>query len=392
VELHDLGQPADIVVGLDRGLAAEGHRFDDIRVQRALGQVTDLTDLVGLVLEDFDEAETDPLALDLRVDHPLQFAEKVVGGIDIDDVEFALLLEEAQDRLRFAGPHQAVVDMDAGQLIADGPVDDGGHHRRIDTAGQGAEDPVAADPILDRRHRQLDEGMHGPRRAAVADAEDEVAEDVVADQGMGHLRVELHGDEGFGPMPESGVGRMGAGGGDGEIIGQQLDAITMAHPYLVMDLFGFKAGEQAIRLVDHQVGLAELALFRPLDPAAHLLHHQLGPVADPEDGNPQIEQRGIRMRGVGIVDRAGTAGEDNPRRLEGLDLLQRDREGVNLAVDLLLPDPSGDQLGGLRPEIEDEYLFAVDIHGSHISHVGEATAGVGRRRHRSRGCEDQAVR
>ena len=109
--------------------------------------------------------------------------------------KFALFLEKAQDRLGLAGPHQTVVDIDAGELIADGPMDDGRHHRTVDPAGQGADHLVAADLGPDCVNVLLDEGMHGPFRPAVADAEDEIAEDIGADQGMGHLRMELHGDK-----------------------------------------------------------------------------------------------------------------------------------------------------------------------------------------------------
>ena len=52
-----------------------------------------------------------------------------------------------------------------------------------------------------------------------------------------------------------------------------------------------------------------------------------------------------------------------PDGCKALQLFKRNGEGVYFAVDLLLPYPSGDELSGLRPEVEDDYFFTVNIHG-----------------------------
>jgi hypothetical protein len=53
---------------------------------------------------------------------------------------------------------------------------------------------------------------------------------------------------------------------------------------------------------------------------------------------------------------------------------------MNLAVDLLLPDPSGDQLGGLGTEIKNDNFLAVDIHSfAHIPIWAARAAGSPRR-------------
>ncbi len=88
-----------------------------------------------LFLENLDKAQTDALAFDLRVHHAGQLAQEEVGCIDIDQIEFGLLPEKPHDRLGLTGPHQPVIDVDAGELIAYGPMDNGRHHRGIDSAG-----------------------------------------------------------------------------------------------------------------------------------------------------------------------------------------------------------------------------------------------------------------
>ncbi len=107
IKFHDLRQAADVMVRLDRCLTAETHRFDDVRIQGALGEILDLADLVRLFLENLDKAQADTLAFDLRVLDPRQFPEKIVGGIDIDHLQFTLFLEKSENRL---GSHRCASD------------------------------------------------------------------------------------------------------------------------------------------------------------------------------------------------------------------------------------------------------------------------------------------
>ena len=60
------------------------------------------------------------------------------------------------------------------------------------------------------------------------------------------------------------------------------------------------------------------------------------------------------MGGTLVIHRAGPAGQHNPGRLHLLDLVERDRIGMNLAIDFLLPDAPGNELGVLRAEVEDQ--------------------------------------
>src|SRR3546814_9505861 len=64
---------------------------------------------------------------------------------------------------------QAVVDADAGELLADRLVDQHCRHRGVDAAGEPADDPRLADLLADRLERLLAEGRHGPVAPAAAD-------------------------------------------------------------------------------------------------------------------------------------------------------------------------------------------------------------------------------
>src|SRR5690606_1115374 len=65
LELHALGQTADIVVRLDRHRRAtgEGYALDYIGIERALRQEIHLADFFRFLVEDIDEKLADDLAL-----------------------------------------------------------------------------------------------------------------------------------------------------------------------------------------------------------------------------------------------------------------------------------------------------------------------------------------
>jgi len=113
---------------------------------------------------------------------------------------------------------------------------------------------------------------------------------------------------------------------------------------------------------DHlDAGRAVLAVCRAVDLAAQQLGHELEAVADAKHGDAELEDLGIDHWGAGLLDAVGAAGEDDSLGPEGADLLERHRAGVDLAVDVQLPDPAGDELRVLRPEVEDQDLFCVDV-------------------------------
>ena len=95
------------------------------------------------------------------------------------------------DLLALAGPQQAVVDEDAGQLIAHRPLHEGRGDRRVDSAGERADHPVAADLGADLLDLLVDDAGAGPGRTAARDVVEEVLQHPLAVLGVQHLRVPL---------------------------------------------------------------------------------------------------------------------------------------------------------------------------------------------------------
>ncbi len=79
-------------------------------------------ELCRLLLEDVDEGRADDLALALGVGDAGQAVEKQPHGVDENERQLQAL-EAAADLLGLVEAHDAVVDEDARQPIADGAMD-----------------------------------------------------------------------------------------------------------------------------------------------------------------------------------------------------------------------------------------------------------------------------
>ena len=109
--------------------------------------------LARLVGEDPDELVADDPPLLLGVGDAGEAGEEAFAGVDHDQVHPEVALKRHTQQLGLALAQQAVVDEDAGQLVADRAVDQRGRHRRVDAAGEGADDPPVADLLADLARR-----------------------------------------------------------------------------------------------------------------------------------------------------------------------------------------------------------------------------------------------
>ena len=195
--------------------------------------------------------------------------------------------------LRLVAAQHAVVDEDAGELVADGAVDQRRGHGRVDAAAESAQTtPRLADPRADAAHLALDEVLHRPvglargRRGRGSSRRISRAARRVHDLGM-----ELHA--------EAAPRRDRANAATGELAlcasaRQPGGSASTRSPWLIhtgVTASAVEAGEEIAVVVDRQLGRPVLAPLGARHPAAAELREDAHAVADAEHRHAELEQR-----------------------------------------------------------------------------------------------------
>ena len=347
------GRPADVVVGLDlRGDPDLAPGLDHVGVERPLDEEPHVTETARLVLEDADELLADDLPLLLRLRHPGEPREEPLARVDVDERDVEVPAEGLHHLRRLVLPEEAVVDEDAGQLVAHRLVHEERRDRGVHPAREAADHPLGAHLRADPLDLLLDHGGRRPRRGGARDVVEEGLEHVLALRGVDDLRVELHGVEAPRGVLEGGDRGRRRGRGHTCPGRRGDDRVAVAHPH---DLLGREVVEERRVALELDLGLAVLRDVVRLDGAAQLAREELHAVTDPERRDPELEDRRVRERRALGVDRGRAAREHERDRVPREDLVGPDAMGDELGEDARLADAPGDQLAVLPTEVEHEH-------------------------------------
>ena len=257
----------------------------------------------GLLLEDADELVADDAALLLGIGHAGEAGQEALARVDHDEVHAQAGLERLAQELRLALAHEPVVDVDAGQPVADGTMDERGRDRGVDAARQRADDlAVRAGRARRGRRRargcrstvELDEVRGRPGRLRAADAEHEVGEDVAAARRVHDLGVELDAVEVARRVGEAGVRRgVGLRGGV-EAGGQPRDGVGVAHPDGLLACPRPASTPSGGAIVRTAGPYSRFGVRMTSPPSSH--RHELGAVADAQDRQAPAPDRRVGLR------------------------------------------------------------------------------------------------
>ena len=224
---------------------------------------------------------------------PAQLREEPLLGVDGDERDPEPVAERRDDLLALVLAHQAVVDEDARQLVADGPVHEQGRDRRVDPAAQAADHLAGADLGADARDLLLDDRRRRPPHVAAADVAQERLEDVLPERGVDDLGMELDAvDRALGRL-ERRDRRCRRRRERREPGGRLEDRVAVRHP---ARLLGGQAGEQLARLADRELRAPELADLGALDAPAERQRDELHAVTDAQHRDAELEQLGLEPR------------------------------------------------------------------------------------------------
>ena len=361
LQVERVGKTAHVVMRLDGlGLLRLGAGgFDDVGVDRALSKPLRGGKLRSFFLEDFHEHAADDLALLFGIGHAGEFAHEAVDGIDDDELEAHVLFEGFANLFAFVLAKQTVVDEDAGELLADGTVNERCGHRAVHAAGKTENDFLVADLFAD-----LSDGFghvvaHHPVGGAAADVENEAFEHLAALEGVRHFGMELQGVEALFFVAHAGD-RAGRGRAHHLEARREFgNLVAVTHPDLEHAVTFFRtevfdAFEQLRMAVGTDFGVAELTLGAAFDLAAELLGHRLHAVADAENGDARGEDGGARLVVAFLVGAHMRAREDDALRVVFADEFGGHVVGMHLAVNVGFADAAGDKLGHLAAEVKNK--------------------------------------
>ena len=225
----------------------------------------------------------------------------------------------------------------------------------VDASGQREDRVAVADHGAQLRDRLLDECGGRPVALRAAHVQHEVAQDLTSVRGVGDLGVELHAEAPRAIAHRRGGEAIGARGGV-EAVGQPPDRVAVAHPRALR--LG-QAVEDARAVPQGDRRRAELALALRDDLAAFEdMGHEVHPVADAEDREAPVEDRGVDQGCAGLVYARRPAGQDHADHAARCQLAGGDVVREDLAVDAGLADAARDELDVLAAEIEDRDRLA----------------------------------
>lgn len=267
----------------------------------------------------------------------------------MDEGNIEMIAEQACDFVGLVQAHQAGIDEDARQAVADGRVQQGRDHGGIDPARYAADDALPAHLLADLRDHFFLEGRHRPAFAAAGYFQDEVFKDLPPLGRVQDFGVKLHAVKFTRFIGDGGIGAAVVFADDAKTPGKFGHAVAMAHPDLRRCTLLPDVGKERRGLcgVDGQMRPAKFAGLARHDLAAQLFAHGLKAIADAKHGNAQIENGIRRARAVFVCDRGGTAGQNNRLGIKGAEGGGIGVKGLKFRINPHFAHASCDQLRDL---------------------------------------------
>ena len=244
--------------------------------------------------------------------------------------------ERRHHLVRFALPQQAVIDEDAGQLVADRLMDQHRRDRRIHAAGQPADHPPRARPARGSGRSRVARNpaiVHAPGQAG--DAMREIAQQLRAMRRVRDLRMELQAVELPRIVGDHRERRALATRHRAEPRRQARHAVAVAHPHLLAravlpHAVGTARNRRSRRRRRGRIRGGRTAATSPPSCGAQ----QLFAVADAQDRHAEFEHRLRRAAARQPHAReAGPPDRMTPRGLQARDAGRIGVERPDLAID-----------------------------------------------------------
>ena len=321
--LHLFRQAAHVVVRFDdvrfTGCGSSG--LDDVRVDGPLRQPFHVFQLQRFFVKHFNEHATDDFTLRFRIVFARQRSQETRLAFDVNDVQAEAIAKHIHNLLGFIQTQQPVIHKDAGQVFADGAVQQHGGDGGIHAAGQAEDHLIVANLLTNALNSIVDNFGRGPQRFTLADIAYETLQHAQTLTGMGDFRVELYAVEALLFVSHNGE-RAGFGAGNGDEVRRDGgDFVAVAHPDVQHRLTVraqriFDTVNQGAIGLHFNLRIAKLTFIRGFNVAAQLHRHGLHAVAYAEYRHAGFKDILRRARAVIFGGAFRAAGKNNAVRIK----------------------------------------------------------------------------
>ncbi|MNS31619.1 hypothetical protein D3C72_636770 [compost metagenome] len=340
--------------------------FDHVWVDGALRQPFHVFQAQRLFVEHFNKHAANDFTFGFRIVFARQCGQEALFAFNVNNVQTEMVAEHVHHLLGFVQAQQTIVHEDAGQVFADGTVQQHRGHGGVNATGQAEDHFIVADLFADTLNGIVDDFRWGPQRFTLADIANEAVQHTHTLTGVGHFRVELHAVEAFFFVRHNGK-RAAFGAGNGYEIGRNRGHfIAVAHPD-VEQRFAFSgqgifdpANQGAVgQYFDLRV--TKFTLVRGLNVAAQLHRHGLHAVAHAKYRNASFKHI-LRCAWAVVLGGAfRAAGKNDAAWVEFTDLCFRDIPCPKFTVNAEFAHATCHQLCVLRTEIQDKNAMFMNV-------------------------------
>ena len=269
----------------------------------------------------------------------------------MNDIHAEILREHLHHILRFIQAQQAVIDKHAGELIANGAVNERRRHRRIHAAGKTQNHLIIADLRANLLDRFLNIIRHRPAWPRLANIQNKTIKQRLALLRMRNLRMKLNAIKMPGRIFHHGNRTRRRLANNTETLRQLRNLVAMTHPYIqrMRCLILNTAGK--ITIHRFHLRIAKLALVSRRNRAAQMMRHELHAITNTQHRHTQSKNTRISLI-VRIINRIGPAGKNNALWLKSANLGKRHIIRMQFTIHMRLAHAAGNKLRYLRAKIE----------------------------------------
>lgn len=307
------------------------------------------------LVKDLNENTADGLALRFGIGFTGEGAEEFVSGTNTADVEPHVLVV-VEDLLEFVLAQKAVVHENAMETIADGSMEQLRRDRAVNATRKAENDRVVADFRLELGNGFVNEIGRSPVARTPTNVHHKILQQQWTIRAVPNLRMELNAPHLLVLAPKTRMLHVAGRADHLEIRANGLNRIAMRHPHLRAR---FDAVKQVILVVDMcEICPAIFAGVGSFNGSPVSRCEVLRTVTNAEDRHLPKEGLQVRSWRLFFPHAVRRTTENHP-----FDIVWNRLESVprnDFRVDIQFSDAPSDELGVLRPEVENQYAL---VHG-----------------------------